>query len=225
MDIAGAFQKLSKVVKTFFYSGLLPYKLTRAVATSKTTAKLITNHFIDHWLIPYGISTNLLTGNGTQFVSIFLETACTLLELKPQKNTACHLNTSAQDERINKTILTGPQHPSTKHQKHWDNSFQLLTSTYNTQVRRSKKHTLFSIVHGLQPSGPTLKQTVTALPTKDYAKMSSQITWSKLEARIRTMRAEADANMDFDLQRLMRNYNQQVRVVTTSQPSDGAFIN
>lgn len=55
------------------------FKLTRAASTSKTTAMPVASVFVDHWLIPYGKSTYLLTGNGTQIVKKFFATVCALL--------------------------------------------------------------------------------------------------------------------------------------------------
>lgn len=45
------------------------FKFTVAVPTSKTTASQILSYFMNIWIIPYGIPTNLWMGHGTQLVS------------------------------------------------------------------------------------------------------------------------------------------------------------
>lgn len=44
-------------------------KLSRAGPTAKTSATQVANIFLVYWIIPFGIPSYLLTGNGPQFLS------------------------------------------------------------------------------------------------------------------------------------------------------------
>lgn len=65
-------------------------KLARDVPTSRTAVSHIVSHFMDNWIIPYGIRRHLLTGNGTQFVSKFSESLCIYQKTKHFTASAYH---------------------------------------------------------------------------------------------------------------------------------------
>lgn len=55
-------------------------------------------HLLDKWAIPYRIPANVLTDNGTQSVSKFLETMCNFLALKHLKTPAPQPKSNGQAE-------------------------------------------------------------------------------------------------------------------------------
>lgn len=63
-----------------------------------------------------------------------------------------------------------------------------------------------------------------ALLTDGYSKTSLQALQSKLEARIRALQANVDANMATAQQRYKRDYARQVGVTTTFHHCDWVFI-
>lgn len=82
MDIDGSFSKAAQGIQYTHVITDRYCKLTRAIQTSGRTATHVTNLFMDHWLIPYRITTYLLTDYGTQFVSMFFAAVCALLGVK-----------------------------------------------------------------------------------------------------------------------------------------------
>lgn len=88
MDILGPLPKMSHanpiiVVIMDRYS-----KLTRAILTPKPTAIYFPIIFLDHWVMPYGITTFVLIHNGPQFVSKFFSVLCGFLKCKQLSSTA-----------------------------------------------------------------------------------------------------------------------------------------
>lgn len=68
-----------------------PYsKLTRAIHRLKTTVTQAANLFMNHLLILYGIPANLLTGDGTRYVSLDSAIMCALTLVKHHTITAYH---------------------------------------------------------------------------------------------------------------------------------------
>lgn len=76
------------------------------MSTSKPHATHIAIFFLDHWMIPIGIKSYLLTENGPQFVSKFFASVCGNLRVKHLMTTAHHSQTSGQAKRFNRTIVT-----------------------------------------------------------------------------------------------------------------------
>lgn len=106
----------------------------------------------------------------------------------------------------------------------WDTFIRPLTYVYNTQVYRSTKPTPFSFVLSRHPPGPVLLKSGSALPTNSYAKTSSQVLRSTLEARICALRAKVNASMATAQKRHKQDYDRQVKVTTPFQPSGWVFI-
>lgn len=52
-------------------------KFPRAVTKSRMTAWHIASLLMDHWLVLDGVSTHVLTSDGTQFINKFFESLCT----------------------------------------------------------------------------------------------------------------------------------------------------
>lgn len=50
------------------------FKLTRAVLMVETSAAQIADIFLDHWILPFSVLSNVLINYGPQFVSTFLAT-------------------------------------------------------------------------------------------------------------------------------------------------------
>lgn len=77
----------------------------QAVPRSKTTATNLTNNFLDHWPLPYGILTSLFTDDETMFVRRLFETTRALLEVRYLTITLYYLQTSGRAERFIITSL------------------------------------------------------------------------------------------------------------------------
>lgn len=62
-------------------------------------------------------------------------------------------------------------------------------------------------------------------PYRQYTKTSLQVLRSRIEARVRALRAKADANLTTAQQRYKIECKRQVRAFTTFHPGDRVFFN
>lgn len=95
---------------------------------------------------------------------------------------------------------------------------------YNSRIHCSASQTPFSFALSRPPPGVTLLETCSAFSIGVYAKTFMHVLRSRLEERVRTLRAKADANMASAQQRSKRNYSRQARVTTTFQFGNRVFI-
>lgn len=84
--------------------------MTGVVPTARIKTTVVACMFFDAWVLPHGIPSYLLTGNGTPFISKFFSTLCIHLGTKHMTTTAFHPQTSGQVERYNETIITCLRH-------------------------------------------------------------------------------------------------------------------
>lgn len=88
-------------------------KFARPVPTFKMTALHIASLLMDNWVIPYEISSNFLTDNGTQFTNKFFEMLCAFLGTEHLINKAYHQEnecitwTIQEDNKGKNTTLHG----------------------------------------------------------------------------------------------------------------------
>ena len=76
-------------------------KLAQVTPLKSTTAPVVADAFVTHWVIPYGMPSHLLSDNGPQFVAKFFEAVCLLLGLNHVTTTAYHPQTNGKTERYN----------------------------------------------------------------------------------------------------------------------------
>lgn len=84
--------------------------LYRFKALRSTTAPTIAQAFCEEKIIIYGPSTTLLTENGPQLTSEFLEDSCRFLGTKIVYTTAYYLQTNSQTERLNRALCSMLRH-------------------------------------------------------------------------------------------------------------------
>lgn len=69
------------------------------VPTARTSAKQVSNIFLNYNFISFDIPSNVLTDNGLQFVTKFFVTVCEYLRFKYPTTTAYYPQTNGQLER------------------------------------------------------------------------------------------------------------------------------
>lgn len=94
-------------------------KLTRTILVTKVISMGAAAVFLDNWVIPYGISTNLLTYNGLGFFLKFFAAVTALLGIKSLSAIAFHPQTNAQVERFNRTMVPRLGKYMAGHQYNW----------------------------------------------------------------------------------------------------------
>lgn len=56
-------------------------KLVRTISLSGVTAAEVTKQFVNHWVLPYSSTLDLISDNGLQFLFKFLQAVCKILNV------------------------------------------------------------------------------------------------------------------------------------------------
>ena len=96
------------------------YKLVRAVPLAGITATDVSSAFCRDWTSVYGPPDTLLTNNGPQFASLFVQGVCNLLGIRNLCTSTYHPQTNGHVERFNKTLVAMFTHSIEDRRDNWD---------------------------------------------------------------------------------------------------------
>jgi RNase H-like domain found in reverse transcriptase/Reverse transcriptase (RNA-dependent DNA polymerase)/Integrase zinc binding domain/Integrase core domain len=111
-------------------------KYTVAVPLRTTTADDVAHTFVTHWVAYFGVPLILLSDNGPQFASKFLQQVSAVLGVQQRFTSAYHPATNGQAERFNRTVLAMLSHYVTDSTE-WDRHLGPAMVAYNSTVHSS----------------------------------------------------------------------------------------
>src|SRR3954469_23640101 len=86
----------------------------------------------------------VISDQGPQFISIFIQSLYQLLEVKGNPSTAYHPQTDGQTERVNQEIKRYLQIYINHHQTDWEEWLSIAEFSYNDKIHLSaKRNTIF----------------------------------------------------------------------------------
>lgn len=128
-------------------------RLVRSVLLQTTTATVVANAFLDHWVNAEGTPAYLLTDSRSQLVDEFFDVRRAIPEAKSYFATVYLLQDNRQTVQFSKTIVQRLQRYDKEHQSDQDIYFQSLTYAYSLRVQRSAETTLIDLVRTRHCSG------------------------------------------------------------------------
>jgi transposase InsO family protein len=111
-------------------------KFTVAVPMKTTTADDVAEVFVSSWISYFGVPLILLTDNGPQFASKFLQQVSAVLGVQQRFTSAYHPATNGQVERFNRTVLAMLSH-YVSNDREWDKQIGPAMVAYNATVHDS----------------------------------------------------------------------------------------
>lgn len=126
-------------------------KIKRAICLQSTTAPDVAMALLVHWIYPYGLPLQLLTGNRPQFVAKFFGHVCSALGLKHLFIAASHPRSNGKAEWFNRNLAFRLSHYVADHQLNLDHYVQPLVYAYKNQVYRSTGTTPFDLALSRAP--------------------------------------------------------------------------
>ena len=131
-------------------------RLSKRVHVIPTTSDInsvgVAQLFQDHIWRHYGLSEEIISGHGTQFVSQFMMRAQqTPRDQDHTASTAYHPQTDGQAECINQEIEQYLRLFVKQRQENWYEWVSLAEFTYNNQIHSSTQMTPFMLDNGQQP--------------------------------------------------------------------------
>jgi len=112
------------------------------LTTSDVTASGIAQLFRDHVWKLHGLPEEVISDQGTQFVSNFMRSLSQLLKIKIAASTAYHPQTDGQTERVNQEVEQFLKLFVNQHQDNWDEwlSIASLPTIIGSTLRRTPPH-------------------------------------------------------------------------------------
>ena len=122
------------------------YCVTKAIKdfTAFTTAKFIFEEII----CKYGMPSEILTDQGSNFEAELTKNLCLFLNVKKMRTTSYHAKANGEVERFNKTLKTMLASYVSSHHRDWDLYLQQVTFAYNTSKQESTRLSPFRVIFG-----------------------------------------------------------------------------
>lgn len=95
-------------------------KYAELVALSDQTAETVARAFVDKIVLRHGVSRQLLTDRGTNFVSRLMRDIFELLGVDKRQTTPYHRECNGAVERLNQTLARLLSHHVPRDQRDWD---------------------------------------------------------------------------------------------------------
>lgn len=148
----------------------------------------VANCLVTNFLLRYGIPKEILTDQGTEFMSSTFNEMCKILGVSQLNSTAHHHQTLGTIENLHKHLGAYLRLQVSKYDANWSNWLSFWCFFYNTTVHSETKYTPFELVFGKLPRLPSnVKDEIDPLYSFDNY---------PLELKFRLQQASADAKQN-----------------------------
>lgn len=130
-------------------------KFSAAYAIKSTDAETIAKTLVENFICYFGIPLQILSDQGTNFLSTLFKQVCKLLGIKKLQTTAYSPTTNGALERSHKTLKEYLRNFIDKKKQNWCTYLSYAMFTYNTTPHTSHNFTPFELVFGIQPIIPS----------------------------------------------------------------------
>ena len=117
-------------------------------------APTVAAHFVNDVITKYGAPENVLTDQGTNFLSILVKNICELFKIKQIRTTSYHPQTDGLVERFNRTLCDMLACYVNEEPENWDTFLPFVTLAFNTTEQATLKQTPFYLFYGREPTLP-----------------------------------------------------------------------
>ena len=112
--------------------------------------KTVANCFFERWILRYSTPAEILSDNGTEFVSSFMQTLCEKLAIFHNTTSPYTPTTNASAEIFNKYMKRYLQAFIDQPYTEWELYIPALQFSYNTSVSKATKYSPFQLLYGLE---------------------------------------------------------------------------
>ena len=211
MDIVGKMppapgQKVYMLAMTDYFS-----KWIEAEAFRQVTSKEVIAFIKKNILCRFGIPSEIVCDNGSQFISEKTESFCKKYNINLVKSTPRYPQANGQAESSNKIIINNLKKRLTSHKGKWAEELPWVLWSDRTTPKTSTGQTPFSLVYGAEAVLPT--EIIT--PTARYGLLTPATNQVEMAHDIDTvdeLRQTAKLRMASYQQRIARSYNKHVHI-------------
>ena len=140
-------------------------KFLVAIPIPHQDAETVARAFVLHVILKFGAPAQLLTDQGTNFLSDLFKNVCRLLRIKKVQTTPFRPESNGGLERSHRVLAEYLRHYVSEDQTNWDEWVPYAVYVYNITVHSTTKFTPFELVYGFKSEVPSaLRET----PTVQY---------------------------------------------------------
>ena len=121
---------------------------------------------VEHVITQHGVREQLLSDQGSNFLSELVLNICKLLDIKKINTSGYHPQTNGLVEKFNSTLIGMLSKSVAKHGRDWDTHLPYLLFAYRTSVQSSTGDSPFFLLYGRGARIPT--ETVLSQPQTVY---------------------------------------------------------
>jgi hypothetical protein len=164
-------------------------KCVIAVPIEDITAETVARNFVVEIVLKYGIPDQVLTDQGTQFMSELFVNCCKLLRMQKLKTSVYHPESNGSLERSHKVLVEYLRCFSNKLQNDWDQWIPFACFTYNTSPHTVTKFMPYELLFGRKANIPGKLQQKPQ-PLYNYEslihdiKQKFQVAWQQAKDRL-----------------------------------------
>ena len=129
-------------------------KYVIAIPMQNQTAEEVANKFVYEIILRYGIPNEILTDQGSQFLSLVFQNCCKLMKIKNIFASVYHPESNGALERSHKVLVEYLRCFVDKTKSDWDQWIQFACFTYNTTPHAVTKFTPYELLFGRKANIP-----------------------------------------------------------------------
>ena len=160
-----------------------------AIPIPNQTAEEVANKFVYEIILRYGIPNEILTDQGSQFMSAVFQNCCKLMKIKNIFASVYHPESNGALERSHKVLVEYLRCYVDKTKSDWDQWIQFACFTYNTTPHAVTKFTPYELLFGRKANipGSLCKQPQPLYNMEDLVqnlKQKFQSAWTQARANL-----------------------------------------
>lgn len=118
-------------------------------------AETVAKQFVSEVILKYGTPSELLTDQGSNFLSELFKNVCKLLKIRKVQTTAFHPESNGGLERSHRVLAEYLRHYVQEDQRNWDLWVPYAMFVYNTTIHTSTGYTPFELLFGHKAEIPS----------------------------------------------------------------------
>lgn len=130
-------------------------KFSQAYALPNHEAETVARTLVDRFICVFGMFSEVLSDNGTEFNSKLIAEVAKLFKIKHVNTSFYHPQTNGQIERGNATLAEYLRQFIDKDQTNWDKWLDTATLSYNTSEHSTTKYSPYQLIFGKKPDLPS----------------------------------------------------------------------
>lgn len=193
-------------------------KFVEAYPLANKEAETVAQSFVSNFLLRYGLPDEILTDQGTEFLSSIFSETCKLLGIKQLHSTAYHHETLGSLENSHKHLGAYLRIQCSKYANAWSTWIPYWCFSYNTSVHTETKYTPYELLFGRSAKLPS--------NIGSYVDPVYNFDNYPIELKYRLQQAQVDARSNLIASKLKRKeaYDQQGTTSNCYQPGDLVLV-